>query len=181
MDTEIRTPEGVIHLWFDETYSEQLNAGLSKKEIESTRVKREIQNLYPNAVLEHEENGAPLLIKANYSYISISHYRGWYALYFSNKTNGVDIQAFKNTLFKGKDYFINSKDDELELTATNLHLIWSAKEAFYKKHQGNIADLKNEVSVKEIDLKSKLIYLEYKDLVEVLCFRIYADFVLVWT
>ena len=181
MNTVIKTREGLLHLWFDSSYSETQKKGLSKKEIEKTELKTKIQDLFPNAVLEHEENGAPVLINAPYGYISISHYRGWYALYFSENRNGVDIQTFKNTLLKGKDYFINSKDDELELTTLNLHLIWSAKEAFYKKHKGNIIDLKNDVSIIEINLELGLIILEFKGLHEKLNFRVFKDCVIAWT
>src|SRR5690554_1004494 len=181
MDIKIKTQEGLIYVWFDESSSHKRNDGLSKSEVEKKEVKRKIKDLYPTAVLEHEENGAPILKNTVYPSISISHFRGWYALYFSDKTNGIDLQTFKKTLLKGKGYFVNSKDEELPLTELHLHLIWSAKEAFYKKKKGNIQDLKNDVSIKEINFKTELVSLESEGLIEYLNFQVFQDFVLVWT
>ena len=175
----IKTGDGVVYLWFDKTYSLNLKHKISKKEIEQSEIKRRIQELYPNAILTHDKNGAPLISGAEYTEVSISHYHGWYALYFSNQACGVDIQVFKDSLLRGKDYFVNKHDNHLELNKTNLHLIWSAKEALYKKYKGQITDLKNEVTVQQI--KEHSIDLAYMGKLEQLFLRVYSDFVIVWT
>lgn len=181
MNTKIKTKEGQIYLWFDNSYFEKRKKGISKSEIERLEIKEKLHQFSSNAYLEYEEGGAPILLESSYSNISISHSQGWFALYFSNNLNGVDVQVFKNTLLKGKDYFVNSKDEEIELTKNNLHIIWGAKEAFYKKEKGNISDLKNEVSIVEINEKLRSIELRYKGIVEELKFRLYEDIVIVWT
>ncbi|RYM32036.1 hypothetical protein ERX46_15220 [Brumimicrobium glaciale] len=181
MNTRIETNEGLIHLWFDSNYETKRSKGLSKRDIEVEEVRNKLQESFPKARIEYEENGAPILLGASYSYISISHYGGWFALYYTEKPNGVDIQTYKSTLLKGKDYFINSKDEELELSSLNLHLIWSAKEEFYKKHKGNILNLRKDVSAIEINHESKELTLIYEGQEEVVCFYVSNDFVLVWT
>lgn len=176
---QIKTINGEIYLWFDELFLERRKKGLSKEKIERKAIKDKIQQLFPGAILKHEVNGAPILLNATYSNLSISHYRGGYALYFSNESCGVDIQYFKDTLLKGRDYFVNTEEEELDLNKTNLHLIWSAKEAFFKKQKGNISDLKKEVSIKAIFEDS--IQLAYKGQIETVFYRVFQDFVLVWT
>ncbi|HLV43232.1 MAG TPA: hypothetical protein VKY37_13205 [Brumimicrobium sp.] len=181
MDTKIITKEGVIYVWFDDLYFTKKNEGLSKKTIERNEIQTKIDGIFPHAFIEHESNGAPIIKGTKFSYISVSHYGGWFALYFSEKSCGVDIQTFKTSLSQGKDYFINNQEIDLNLSSVNLHLIWSAKEAFYKKHKGLIKDLKNAVTIKEIKRESELITLEYKGLREGLTFRMFEDFVIVWT
>lgn len=181
MNKRIETEDGLIYLWYDNSYFEKREKGKSKSEIERQEIKEKLHHLFSEAYLNYEESGAPILKNAFYSNISISHSQGWFALYFSNELIGVDVQIFKDTLFKGRSYFVNSLDEELELTKNNLHVIWGAKEAFYKKKKGNIIDLKNEVSIIEINEKLKCIKLEYNDIVEDLNFQIYEEIILVWT
>lgn len=71
--------------------------------------------------------------------------------------------------------------ENLKLTNLNLHLIWSAKEAFYKRHKGEIIDLKNDVSINEICHKSNSLILIYNEIQKRINFKVFQDCVLVWT
>jgi phosphopantetheinyl transferase len=181
MDREFETQDGIIYTWFDKGYHGKRIEGYAKKEIDRLEVKHKLKQIFPNAELIHDENGAPIIKNADYPFISVSHYQGWFTFYLSYKKNGVDIQSFKKSLSKGRSYFINSNENYLELSQLNLHLIWCAKEAFYKKYNGDIEDLKNDVSVTKIDLNVNQLSLEYKDCKEDLSFLVNKEYVIVWT
>ena len=60
---------------------------------------------------------------------------------------GIDIQPFSSRLKQGQDYFRNEQELPFADDERALHLIWGAKEAFYKLMEGQIPDLKKDVSV----------------------------------
>ena|SRR5690554_6123001 len=181
MCATIKTKNGYIHYWFDASFDENLSKNISKSQKERECVTEKLQQLNPNASIEHEQSGAPILKNADYPCVSISHYKGWFGLFFSTSPCGVDIQPYKTNMLKGKHYFINDKEEELMLSTVNLHLIWAAKEAFFKKLKGEITDLKNEVSIIEIDDKNKVLTLIYNEKKEKLNFKIESKFIIVWT
>ena len=177
----IDTPNSKLVIWKDSAFSEKIKQGSKKKDVETNAINEVLSSLDRNLVLKHKSNGAPYTSNSVYTHISISHYGGLYAIYLSKELVGVDIQIFKDSLLKGKYYFVN--DDEasnIELTQSNLHLIWTAKEAFYKKKSGEIDDLKNEVSILEIDEVGKLIRLKYQKEVFVLNFAVFETYVVTW-
>jgi len=177
----IDTIDSKLIIWKDNSFSEKIKQGLKKKDIETQAITEGLFYLDKKLELKHKSSGAPFTANSIYTHISISHYGGYYAIYLSKNPVGVDIQIFKDSLAKGKHYFVNEVEgSDIELTKINLHLIWTAKEAFYKKHLGEIADLKNEVSILEIDEGGELIRLKYQEEIFVLNFAVFETYVVTW-
>lgn len=168
-------------VWKDDTYFEKLEKGIKKKEVEKQAIKEMLHSIDKDLELKNKSNGAPYIQSSSYSNISISHYGGHYAVYLSKEPVGVDIQIFKDSLLKGKHYFVNQNEESaIELTKINLHLIWTAKEAFYKKYSGEITDLKNDVSILKIDGSEKKIKLKYQEDIFELTFALFEEYVVTW-
>lgn len=91
--------------------------------------------------------------------ISLAHSQGWYVLAVSDFSIGVDIEQNRNSLAAGRDYFVNKQEETIQ----DLLAIWTAKEAFYKLFGGEIGDLKEDVSVFQVDENS--ISLNYENVV----------------
>lgn len=180
-DHTIYTAKGEVYYWKDDKYSELKTIGLKTPEINRKLVKERLKVLHPEAIISHNENGAPILHGHQFKEVSVSHSGSWYALYFSNEAVGVDIQLWKDSLFEGRSYFVNQREEEtLDLTLTNLHLIWGAKESFYKSRKGEIEDLKEEVVIKEINFEDGVVVIIYMNAQYKLQFDITKYFVLVW-
>ena len=168
-------------IWKDEVYFDKLEKGLKKKEVEKQQIHEKLTIIDEGLKLKYQSNGAPYAFNSKFTHVSISHYQSYFALYLSNSPIGVDIQIFKESLIKGKHYFINKNEESaIVLTKINAHLIWTAKEAFYKKYSGEIEDLKNEVSILEIDVEEKLIRLKYQEKLFMLSFAVFDNYVVTW-
>jgi 4'-phosphopantetheinyl transferase len=143
-------------------YEEMLQNGFSKKEAEKVLVLGLFNELgYPNARISYRESGQPFLEHFPDKHISISHADGWFAVGVSNLPIGIDIQSIRTRIGKGSSYFINEEEHQFQDNNEQLHLIWCAKEAFYKLLEGNIADLRQEVSIVEINPQTSSIQLTY--------------------
>ncbi|MEX1192649.1 MAG: hypothetical protein WED10_01270 [Brumimicrobium sp.] len=186
MNEELETSEyvfsrGKLLVWKEADYEEKVKKGGKKSEVETTAINKKLKEIGVDQPIEHDKNGAPIIHDKFYAEVSISHYGGWYAVLLSEVNCGVDIQPFKNSLLKGRNYFVNDSEElSLELTNTNLHLIWSAKETFYKFLNGNIEDLKNEVSIMEILMEDRIVKATYRSKNYELYFDVNELFVLVY-
>lgn len=181
MEETIETKTGIIHKWKDQRYEEKIEEGLKKREIEKAAVRNKLLQIYPGTIISHKNTGEPIIENNQFPYISISHCKGLFAFYLSHEHVGIDIQYFKDSLSKGKSYFLNDREIDLELSALDLLLIWSAKEAFYKKKGGAIVDLRNEVTMTKIISENSQILLQNNGIDEALHFQVESNFVLVWT
>lgn len=105
----------------------------------------------PALTIGYKKSGQPVVADRPGLFISVSHSNGWCALAISTeRAVGVDIQTFTSRLDRGMDYFVNDFEREqlgTDFSSSDLYLIWCAKEAFYKQREGQIADLKNDVTV----------------------------------
>ena len=112
----------------------------------------EILNL-DNVNLEHLDNGAPFLPEYPDQFISISHSKQWYAIQLSKVDEvGVDIQLIKENIHEGRSYFVNQEEERLmDLNNLNLNLIWSAKEALYKRNKGQVEHYKESITIIKIN------------------------------
>ena len=88
-----------------------------------------------------------LIVKKPELFLSVSHAKGWFAVSISTEPVGVDIQTYSSRLKEGQDYFRNERELPFADNETALHLIWCAKEAFYKMKEGQIVDLKEHVTI----------------------------------
>lgn len=129
--------------------------------------------------LDYKLTGQPVLMSESKEYISISHSQNWFALYIASAPVGIDIEVERISIAQGKDWFMNVRESSLYQTADALHLIWGAKEAYYKKLEGIIKDLREEVTITEIDTSSLSIMYNKKK--AILYHRKIENAYLVWT
>lgn len=163
MEGKILISGGEIHIWYDDKYPSKVKeAGITRRELDRLAVREKLRFLEIGSRVMHDESGAPSLENEEFLTVSISHFRGWYALLLSNRQAGIDIQPYKKALMAGKDYFVNPREKELEYNDRELYLVWAAKEAFYKLKKGRIADLKNEVTITEIKKRQNEIIAAYE-------------------
>lgn len=178
-EMHISTDKGRIVVWKSQNFEEN-RSKIRKKELERTEVLFMLRHLgFALQKLFYKESGQPYLGSEYHENISISHSNGWFAIYLSNEAVGIDIEINHPRLLKGKHYFLN--DTEL-LNFTSLHhlqIIWGAKEALFKKYEGNFEDIRNEVTTENI--AKNHINLSCNGNAEVLSFKKLATFYLVYT
>ncbi len=131
------------------------------------------------ADLFYGEKGNPML-KNNPNFLSISHSNGYFALYLSKHPNGVDIQTFKDRMSGGSHFFLTEEEKKWS-SHIDLHLIWSAKEAIFKKMKGEFSNYLLEISVIELDKVHNRISVSYFGKTEELNFLVSEKTVLVYT
>lgn len=129
--------------------------------------------------LYYKSTGQPLISSDSQKHISVSHSQNWFVIYLSDDPVGVDIEVERPSIISGKDWFINQSESSKYQTCQMLHLVWGAKEAYYKKNEGQIADLKNEVSITEIN-KTR-IKINYQNTNSQLFYKVIQNVYLVWT
>ncbi|MFA7274746.1 MAG: hypothetical protein WC044_12830 [Crocinitomicaceae bacterium] len=129
--------------------------------------------------LSYGPKGNPQLT-AESKFISISHSEGWFSVYVGTTLVGVDIQTIHPRILKAKSYFCNEQDSHWN-EVLDLHLIWGAKEALYKKIKGETDDLAKDVTILEINHANNLIIAQCKNQNEKLAFRLLEKTVLVFT
>lgn len=151
-----------------------------KRKVEQEVVLKKLREYYPYAKINHTKNGVPLIDGAPFSHISISHRKGWYAFALSQENIGLDIEIRNKNLKNGHHYFLNENEFQFMEQEEQLLLIWSAKEAVYKKYQGEIKDLKNHVTILSIDTLMKRIQADYLEKIS-LSFYMNNEIILVWT
>ena len=170
----IKNSKKRVHTVFQADFHQKLSSGIPKKTLEQEGILRLLQEMNLSEwTLAHRANGAPYFENNPYLHLSISHSNGWVALIVDEKPVGIDIQTFSKNIKAGQDYFRNAREAAFAEDETALHLIWGAKEAFYKMKQGQIPDLKEEVSIFQIDHDS--INLEYADLKHTLHYILLPD------
>lgn len=134
-----------------EDYEVRLKSGEKKRELEKNEVIRSLQMLGFDSMVSYKENGQPYLEKYPTSFLSISHSKGWFAIYIASYPVGIDIEVENPKIIEGTAYFLNEREQQFSDNLSALHLIWGAKEAFYKLKEGTIADLKNEATILSIE------------------------------
>ena len=127
----------------------------SKKiEFLSVRYLLRLLKLKPND-LYYLKNGAPKLKSKNN--LSISHCNGYSTVLISELSCGVDIETFRNKIFKVKDRFLNEFDiKNIDIKSVfNLTAIWCLKESVFKAENNTGLSFKNQIFIKSIEKKSK--------------------------
>ena len=154
----INNPDFVLAYFKQENYEDLLRSRINKRDLE----KRGVQNLldelgYGNLQINYKTNGQPFFEAKPELFVSISHSKGWFAVMVATKPVGIDIQVYSERLKAGQDYFRNDREVQFSEDETALHLMWCAKEAFYKWKEGEIADLKEEVSLLMVEEERLLV------------------------
>jgi len=142
-------------------------------------VVRKLQTIgYDIQELQYKASGQPFLPDSS-EYISISHSQNWFAIYLSSEPVGVDIEVERTSIADGKEWFLNDQESNCYHNLESLHLIWGAKEAFYKKIEGQIHNLRTDTSVKHIHANQ--IVLTHKGQDTLLSHRKIEQAYIVWT
>lgn len=174
-DIHFKTTLGQISVSFRSKPKE-----LKKREFEKTEIQRILRLLdIPLNTLSYGVLGNPLL-SLNNKFVSFSHSEGWFAVYLGDSKLGVDIQVLHKKIVDGKSYFTNEQESNWT-NEFDLHLVWAAKEAIFKKFGGEMSDLAKEVSIIQINHENQMIKASYKDETENLKFEKLDNTILVYT
>lgn len=166
----INNPGSTVAYFKQEDYDQLIAGGINKRAVEKGGIQTLLQKLgYHGVEIRYKENGQPYFKDKPETFLSVSHAKGWFAVSVGTEPVGVDIQTDSSRLKLGQDYFRNERELPFSDDENALHLIWCAKEAFYKLKEGQIPDLKEEVSILEIaqdslilDFESEIHNLGYK-------------------
>ncbi|MDR0801449.1 hypothetical protein [Fluviicola sp.] len=147
----INNPDSVVAYFRQENYEILLKNGANKRDLEKKGTRRLLDALgYENLKIAHKPSGQPYVEKKPDLHLSVSHSCGWFAVMVGLVPVGIDIQVYSERLQAGQDYFRNERESAFSEDEQALHLIWCAKEAFYKLKTDEIADLKEDVSMLRI-------------------------------
>jgi phosphopantetheinyl transferase len=176
----INNVNSTVAYFKQEDYEMLLKAGINKRAVEKGGVQMLLENLgYGGLEIQYKQTGQPFFRNNPEIFLAISHAKGWYAVSVGKAPVGVDIEPFSSRLKQGQDYFRNERELSFSENETALQLMWGAKEAFYKWKEGQVADLKEEVTLVKI-LEEKLI-IEFESEEYQLGFRVFGDVFLVFT
>ncbi len=176
---EFVTEKGRIVVWKSADYLLNKN-DQTKKETERQEIVKMLNTMgYPITGLHYKDSGQPMLAPDSVDYFSVSHAHGWFALYIAAEPVGIDIEVERPTIAKGKSWFINAAELPKHTTMHTLHLVWGAKEAYYKKCEGQINDLNKGVTVEKIDAAT--IIISHQGLETPVFYKVIQNAYLVWT
>lgn len=134
-------------------------------------------------VVSHDEKGKPYLPEENQLHISISHTKGYAAIFVSpHREVGLDVEQFSDKIFHVKDKFLSLEEKQIidSTDRTQLLLCWSAKEAVYKLYEGLKPEYWEQITLKKLDMDQCVMLAEVEDRPPVtLRFRVFPDFVMV--
>lgn len=176
----INNPHSVLAWFKQEDYMDLLKSGANKRALEKGGIRYLLKELgMDQSEIAYRETGQPYLKDNPESFLSVSHAKGWFAVVVGTQPVGVDIQTHSPRLIQGQDYFRNERELPFAEDEQALHLIWGAKEAFYKLMEGQIPDLKEEVSV--IAIGDEQLTIHYRETAYALKFRLLEAGYLVFT
>jgi 4'-phosphopantetheinyl transferase len=147
----IETKTGCI--WLMNAHNNDIDKSQFKNKVEYERhvTGLIVQDVIGNYSVSHLESGAPIIEGDESSYLSISHSKDYFAIYYS-KTNavGVDVEIIQKSLFKGRNFFLNETELLQDWTNDELYIIWGVKEALFKLKQGNVENLVDYITIDKI-------------------------------
>lgn len=175
----INNPDFVLAYFKLENYEELLRGGTNKRDLEKQEIRKLLSELgYGNLQIAYKNSGQPYFELRSDLFLSISHSKGWFAVMVGTKPLGVDIQVYSERLKAGQDYFRNDREIHFSEDETALHLMWCMKEAFYKWKEGEIADLKEDVSLQKIE--EEMVFVDFEKTEYLLNYQLIEDAFLVF-
>ena len=83
---------------------------------------------------------------------------GYSSILVSDDICGVDIETFRNKIFKIKDRFVNDDDiKNIDSSSLNdLTIVWSLKESVFKAENIPGLNFKEQIFIKSIEKQSKI-------------------------
>ncbi|MGV3612959.1 MAG: 4'-phosphopantetheinyl transferase family protein [Fluviicola sp.] len=176
----INNPNSTVAYFRQDDYNQMIAAGINKRAVEKGGIQKLLQKLgYDGLEIGYKQTGQPYLKEKPELFLSLSHAKGWFAVIVGSESVGIDIQTVSSRLQQGQDYFRNEREIQFSEDARALHLIWGAKEAFYKLKEGQIPDLKEEVSL--ISIGGESLVLEFESEKHDLGYKIVDEAFLVFT
>ena len=129
-------------------------------------IKRRKQNIAARLTLNHLSNKKEILYYSKYGkplcqsfkHISISHSNEYCMLVVSANEIGVDIQHKHDNIKKISTKFLNTSEKlraNKTKSITELHFIWSAKEAIYKTLDNRPCSFKDNINIPPIGINMK--------------------------
>lgn len=146
-----------------EDYNLRLRNEEKKRDIEKEEVLRSLMLLGFDSSIAYKEGGQPFLVNYPDLFLSISHSRGWIAVYVSEKPVGIDIEFENSRILYGASYYINENEEQHIADIKSLHIIWGAKEAFYKWNEGKINNSKNDITITSIDRNNNKVEILFQE------------------
>lgn len=118
----------------------------------------------------YNENGAPYLSNKQY-YISISHTDGHFALSFSHRKHGIDIERWNSTAKRVSKMFATGQEvaalvDTRTITDEDekaFCTIWSAKESIYKSHDLEELSFRDGILLEKDTCSNLIAKVSYKE------------------
>ncbi|MBX7095550.1 MAG: 4'-phosphopantetheinyl transferase superfamily protein [Flavobacteriales bacterium] len=173
----IPNPEALILVWAITEDEEALKSGLSEEIIADLdaikfpgrrkqwlAIRQLVHWINPSLKISYDSKGKPVLESG---YISISHTSHFAAVYYHPEIpTGIDLEEKNERIFKITNRFINSDEREMHNTSDleTATLIWSAKEAVFKKTGEDttffascqtIRSINNDLRNLEVQIKNK--------------------------
>ena len=142
-----------------------------KRFVEKVSVRVILYKLFGKDVrICYNENGAPYLSNKQY-YISISHTDGHFALSFSHRKHGIDIERWNSTAKRVSKMFATDQEvaalvDAKAITdedAKAFCTIWSAKESIYKSHDFAGLSFRDGILLKKDAFSNLVAEVSYKE------------------
>lgn len=108
-----------------------------KRRSEYLMIRQMLKMFYPEYQILYREDGTPYLVPGDWE-ISISHSLPFAVLALSKSGVGVDIECFRYKIQRIKHKFLSLNERSWLLNQENeierLNMVWSIKEALYKRH-----------------------------------------------
>lgn len=121
-----------------------------QKEILATRML--LKDMIPNIGITYNKYGAPIV--KNGKFISISHSKLFITIILSSRKVGIDIQEMNYKALKVASKFIDLNTHKA-ITKEKATLIWSCKEALFKRYQKGSVNFLNDIKIKPFEIKEK--------------------------
>ena len=93
-----------------EGYEQRLKSGENKRELEKQGVRESLLKLGFDTAVLYRESGQPYLEHYPEFFVSISHSKGWFAVYVAVHPVGIDIEVENPRIKEGASYFVNEQE-----------------------------------------------------------------------
>lgn len=119
--------------------------------------RRVLRRVAPDAEVEYEPSGAPLLKNSPFTHISVSHSRTSVAVALSHSRCGVDIESLDRNFERVARRYITSTERALCAEAWWLAAAWCAKECAYKVVRRERIDFLHDITLCAVDTSAQTI------------------------
>lgn len=157
-----KTKEYAYGLWRIEENLDELLQKLNPNKLEENQLEiishlqRKKQSISAKLILNELLQKKITILYKNYipyckeiSNISISHSNKYSAVLISKKKIGIDLQKEEKKIENIKSKFLNNWEKNIKYSLTELHYIWTSKEAIYKTLNGKRCSFKENIFLSE--------------------------------